>query len=54
MASDAGHDKILGSLRQVPQMDIQLEDENTMKDTVRVQRPEVSTIRVNYLCAVIP
>ena len=33
-------------------MDIQLEDENPMKDRVRVQRPGVSTIRVNYLCAV--
>lgn len=34
-------------------MDIQLEDENRIKDTVRVQRPEVSTIRIKYICAVI-
>ena len=31
-----------------------MEDENTMKDMVRVRRPEVSMIRVNDLCAVIP
>ena len=54
VSSDLGQDKTLGSLRQVRQMNIQLEDENTVKDTVRVQRPEVLTIRVNYLCAVIP
>ena len=54
VSSDAGQDKTLRSLRQVRQMDIQLEDEYTMKDTVRVQRPEVSTIRINHLCGVIP
>lgn len=39
VSSDVGQDKTLGSLRQVRQMDIQREDENTMKDTVRIQRP---------------
>ena len=39
MSSDVGQDKTLGSSRQVRQMNIQREDENTMNDTVRVQRP---------------
>ena len=34
-------------------MDIQLEDEDMIKGTLRVQRPEVSTIRIKYICAVI-